>query len=84
MIIRTTPRRSFTVLPNGIFRTGKGGLLAYLLSLSPNWEIRPQLIAKAMSPEGNKRAIGSERLRRMFGDMILCRKTCCTERIWRR
>jgi hypothetical protein len=73
MIIRTSPRHSFTALPNAIFRDKRlsldsKGLLAYLLSLTPNWEIRPQLIAKQMSPAGG-RPIGRERLQRMFGEL---------------
>jgi hypothetical protein len=74
MIIRNSPRRSFTALPNAIFRDRRlsldtKGLLAYLLSLPSNWEIRPHLIAKALSPQGG-RPIGRERLQRMFAELI--------------
>jgi hypothetical protein len=73
VIIRTSPRRSYTALPNAIFRDRRmaldtKGLLGYLLSLPPNWEIRPQVIAKALSP-ADGRPVGRERLQRMFSEM---------------
>jgi hypothetical protein len=73
MIIRTSPRRSYTALPNAIFRDKRlsidtKGLLAYLLSLPPNWEIKPPIVAKTLSATGC-RPIGRERLKRMFGEL---------------
>lgn len=73
MIIRTSPRRSYTALPNAIFRDKRlsldtKGLLAYMLSLPPSWQIRPPVIAKALSPEDG-RPVGRDRLQRMFGEL---------------
>jgi hypothetical protein len=72
MIIRTAQRRSFTALPNAIFRDKNLQLdsragLAYLLTLPPNWDIRPTAVARALSP-AKGRKLGKERLRRMFGE----------------
>ena len=72
MIIRTAQRRSFTALPNAIFRDKNLQLdsragLAYLLTLPPNWEIIPTAVARALS-SAKGRKIGKERLRRMFGE----------------
>lgn len=73
MIIRTAQQANYTALPNAIARDrhlalDTKGLLVYLLSLPPKWEIRPQQIAKALSPEGG-RPIGRERLQRMFREL---------------
>jgi hypothetical protein len=60
-------------LPNAIVQDRRlsldtKGLLAYLLSLPPSWEIRPNVIASKLSPEGG-RPIGRERLQRMLGEL---------------
>jgi hypothetical protein len=72
MIIRTSPRRSYTAIPNAIFRDKNlsldtKGLLAYLLSLPANWEIKPAVLAKSLSPKDG-RPLGRDRLRRMFAE----------------
>ena len=74
MIIRTSPEREFTALPNAIFRDprlsleGKG-LLGYLLSLPPSWEVRPAVVCKTLSADTG-RPLGKDRLRRMFKELI--------------
>lgn len=72
MIIRTTPHRNFTSLPNAMLRDRRlsietKGALAYLLSLPDNWEIRPSQVAAELSQE--ERPLGLKRLYRIFAEM---------------
>ncbi len=74
MIIRTAVTREYTSLPNALLRDKRlsletKGLLAYLLSLPPSWEVRPRVVAAAVSPEEG-RPLGMDRLRRMFNEAI--------------
>lgn len=74
MIIRSSPRRQFTALPNAIFRDKRLSLdaravLAYLLSLPPNWELRPPVICERLSPLKG-RPLGRDRLYRIFDEML--------------
>src|SRR5262245_45988726 len=72
MIIRTSLRREYSSLPNKMLRDNRlsldtKGLLAFLNSLPPNWQIRHAWLAKQLSPKDG-RQVGLERLRRMFDE----------------
>lgn len=67
MIIRINYKRSFTSLPNAIFRDPRlsieaRGLLAFLLTLPENWRINPQQIADAIG-------VGIKKLYRLFREL---------------
>ena len=70
MIIRTSPTRSYTALPNAIFRDTRmsleaRGLLAYLLTLPQDWTVKPPAVANATG-------VGIRRLYRMFRELRDC------------
>jgi hypothetical protein len=77
MIIRLQNRRSYVALPNAVFRDPRlsleaKGLLAYLASLPPNWEIRPPAVLAALQHETaeGSRPLGREKLYRLFKELI--------------
>jgi hypothetical protein len=72
MIIRAAPRREYSALPNAMLRDKRlsidtKGMLAYLNSLPRNWQVRPPVLSRHLSPR-NGPQIGKERLRRMFAE----------------
>jgi hypothetical protein len=73
MIIRSRPVANFSVLPNSLLSDKRlsidtRGMIAYILTKPPTWEIRPVALARALSKNGAKKrdSVGRTRLLRMF------------------
>jgi len=69
MIIRPVCRRNFVALPNVVLTDERlsietRGMIAYLLSRPPNWQIKTVWLARALSKKGQ--AVGRTKLTRML------------------
>jgi hypothetical protein len=74
MIIRPVCEREYTSLPNQIFNDRRlsadtRAMIAFALSKSRNWELRPGPLARALSREGEK-PLGRTRLDRIFREAM--------------
>ncbi|MGD0076524.1 MAG: hypothetical protein ABSD31_19660 [Candidatus Binataceae bacterium] len=72
MIIRPVCKIEYTALPNAILNDRRlsadtRAMLAFVLSKSKGWELRPGPLARALSREGGK-PVGRTRLSRMFDE----------------
>jgi hypothetical protein len=74
MIIRPVCRDRFVSIPNAVLNDERlaidtRGMVAYILSKPPSWDIRPGPLARALSRKGSTR-VGRKRLKRMFGEAM--------------
>lgn len=76
MILRQAPRGGFSTLPNSLLRHPRlsidtKGMLAFINSLPPDWDIRQEWLARALSCETETGVkVGRDRIRRMFQESI--------------
>jgi hypothetical protein len=74
MIIRPAAKTEFTALPNVIFNDRRLSadtrlMLAWILSKSKTWQVRPGPLARALSRKGGK-TLGRTKLSRMFREAM--------------
>jgi hypothetical protein len=74
MIIRPVCRERFVSIPNAILNDERlaidtRGMVAYILSKPPRWDIRPGPLARALSRKGST-PVGRKRLKRMFEEAM--------------
>jgi hypothetical protein len=72
LIIRPVCAKNFSKIPNAIFNDTRlsidtRGMIAFLLSKPPSWNIRPWPLAKALSRAGDK-PVGRKKLARMMNE----------------